>query len=174
MIAWTILLYQHGSDFTTFRLFNCFRNIHCYCTSFRVWHQVTWSRTRPDVNKSHHVGCSDNNVEVQPTIVDFRNKVIFTYEVCTSGFASSAFHRCKYKLRGCLPVPFGNTITPRICWSGFFRRCSSCKQLLRSASKFYKVNFFARLQLLYAVDFYYRFFQGSTKLFAFSHLSFSL
>ena len=72
-------------NFTSFWFFNCFSYIHSNCTSFRVWHQVTWSEdTSKTSNNSHHIRCCDNNVEVQPSTVDFSNEFIRTNEVCTS------------------------------------------------------------------------------------------
>ncbi len=95
MVANTLPAVSTVSDFTTFRLFNCF-SIHVTVPVFRVWHQKLRGPGHvQDVNKSHHVRCSDNLRQVQPTVVDFAQGASSPTNL-PAAFASS-FTTCENK-----------------------------------------------------------------------------
>ncbi|KXU01844.1 hypothetical protein SCODD09_00936 [Streptococcus constellatus] len=161
------------------RLFNCFCNVHCYSTSFRVWHQVTRTKdTSKATYKCHHVRCSDYYVKVQPAVIDFCNKIIFTNKVCTSSFCFFCFcTACEHKHT----LSFTSSVWKNHCTTDllirFFYINVQVISNFYSCVKFCKVCFFCKCYSFFytvcfcAVDF----FKSSTKLFAFfSHFLFSL
>ncbi len=86
------------SDFTTFRLFNCFRNIHCYRTSFRVYIKLRGPRNTSKTSNKTSCRCSDNNVEVQPSLV-FATSHLHLRSLHQQLFASSALHHVQIQAR---------------------------------------------------------------------------
>ena len=87
-------------NLTCFDIVNRFCNVHSYSTSFRVWHETFWSKyTTKTSNNTHHIRCSNNNVEIKPSfILDSRNEVFSSYIVSASCFCFFCFCIfCEYK-----------------------------------------------------------------------------
>src|SRR5699024_12847009 len=87
-------------DLTCFDIMNRFGNVHGYSSGFRVRHQAFRSEhTAQTSYNAHHIRCSNNNVEIKPSLVlDLRDQLVSAYKVsaCCLCFLSLCVLR-KYK-----------------------------------------------------------------------------
>lgn len=91
---------QSVLNLTSFDIVDCFCYVHCNCSGFRVWHQTFWSKyTSETSNNTHHVRCSNNNIEFKPSFVlDLWNQILCSYVICSGCFCFFCFCIfCKYK-----------------------------------------------------------------------------
>src|SRR5699024_2288119 len=87
-------------DLTCFDIMNRFGNVHGYSSGFRVRHQTFRSEyTAQTSYNAHHVRCSNNNVEIKPSLVlDLRDELLSAYilSACSLGFLCFSVS-CEYK-----------------------------------------------------------------------------
>src|SRR5690606_18924275 len=74
-------------NFTCFDFRNSFRDIESHCACFRVRHQAFRSQYATDfTNFAHHVRSCNDNVEIEPALLDFSDVLCIACIVCTSSF----------------------------------------------------------------------------------------
>ena len=159
----------------TFRLFNCFSNIHCYSTSFRVWHQVTWSRTRPRrptraIMSGVAITTSKSN---QPSLI-LATRSSSPTKSAPAAFASSALHHVQiqervkfYQYRLAIPLLHGFV-------GQLFNVDVQVVSNFYSCVKFCKVSFFCKsYSFFYAVTFVLSIFQEQHEVVCFLAIFYS-
>ena len=95
-----ICLVQSVLNLTSLDIVDCFCNVHCYCTSLRVWHKTLRSEyTSETSNNTHHVRCSNYNIKVKPSfILDLRDKLVSAYKISSCCFCFFCLCiLCEYK-----------------------------------------------------------------------------
>ena len=88
-----VCLIKSVLNLTGFDFLNRFCNVHCYCTSFRVWHKTFWSKyTSKTSNNTHHIWCSNNYIKLKPVLVlDLWNQLFAANKICSSSFCFFCF-----------------------------------------------------------------------------------
>ena len=83
-----VCLVQSVLNLTSFDIVDSFCNVHCYCTSLRVWHKSFRSEyTSKTSNNTHHIRCSNYNVEVKPSLVlNLRDQFVSSNKVSACCF----------------------------------------------------------------------------------------
>src|SRR5690625_6080193 len=88
---------------TGVELLFCIGSIHGHCTAFRVRHQSSRAQLPPKPsNLTHHIRCSNNDINICPTFFNFSNIVIQAYMIGSSFlclFLLCFVHHCKYTNR---------------------------------------------------------------------------
>src|ERR1700743_2112975 len=93
-------------NFTTFNLGYSFTNFWCYCTRFRVRHQVTRTEnTTQTTSLSHNAWHSYDNINISPSTFNFGYIIVQTYVICTCVFSflfliRSTKHQYSYSFTG--------------------------------------------------------------------------
>jgi len=88
-------LFNTVLEFTSFQFSNNLGYVHGDGTNLGVGHQVARSKNSTELtDKSHHVGCCDGGIKINPASFDLGDQIFGAYEVCSSclgflGFCTS-------------------------------------------------------------------------------------